>query len=120
MNVYGELSGTLTRPQELECTLTASQELKCILTPSQTLSGILTPSQVLRCVMSAPPGISGVLSIPQGSMPPYYEGPFEVTPSTEEQTLETYHLYVGADIKINPIPNNYGLITYNGVTITVS
>lgn len=49
-----------------------------------------------------------------------YEGAYEVTPSAEEQTLPTSDRVLAADIVINPIPNNYGLITYNGTTITVS
>ena len=51
---------------------------------------------------------------------PVYEGPTEVTPSAETQTLETNGLRMTDNITINPIPNNYGLITWNGSTITVS
>ena len=52
--------------------------------------------------------------------PPTYEGQTEVTPSAEEQILLTGGLYVADHIKVKPIPSNYGLITYNGSTITVS
>lgn len=90
MNVYGELTGTLTA--------------------SHTLSGTL----------SAPQGLEGQLTIPNAILPPSYEGPYEVTPGEEEQTLETNALYMSGDITIKPIPNNYGLITYDGSVITVS
>jgi len=90
MHVYGELSGTLSK--------------------GLTLQGSL----------SAPQTIEGQLTIPNAILPPSYEGPYEVTPSETEQTLSTEFLYMTGDITINPIPNNYGLITYNGVTITVS
>lgn len=49
-----------------------------------------------------------------------YDGPYEWTPSTETQTIPIKDKQATADITIQPIPNNYGLITYNGVTITVS
>ena len=52
--------------------------------------------------------------------PPTYEGATEVIPSAEEQALLTGGLYVADHIKVKPIPSNYGLITYNGSTITVS
>ena len=49
-----------------------------------------------------------------------YSGSYEVTPSGETQILETDQLYMQGDITINPIPSNYGRITYNGSEITVS
>ena len=52
--------------------------------------------------------------------PDPYSGPTEVTPSAEDQYLETTHKTLAQRIHIKPIPNNYGLITYNGNIITVS
>lgn len=49
-----------------------------------------------------------------------YEGSYEVTPSRETQTLLTSGLLMSQDVIVNPIPPQYGLITYNGSTITVS
>lgn len=49
-----------------------------------------------------------------------YDGPYSVTPSAEEQTLSTRNKTLESDITINPIPSNYGLITWDGTTITVS
>lgn len=49
-----------------------------------------------------------------------YEGPLEFTPSGTEQIIHTAGKTVSDDITIHPIPSNYGLITYNGVFITVS
>lgn len=51
---------------------------------------------------------------------PVYTGPTQVTPSAETQTLSTTNKTVTADIIINPIPSNYGLITWNGSVLTVS
>lgn len=49
-----------------------------------------------------------------------YTGAYEITPSAETQVLETKNLRMTDDITINPIPSNYGLITWNGSTLTVS
>ena len=49
-----------------------------------------------------------------------YEGEYSVTPSASEQILETEGLRMTQNVTIAPIPNNYGLITWNGSVITVS
>ena len=90
MHVYGELSGTLTSGGTISGTLSAVQD------------------------------IQGSLTIPEYVLPSVYSGDYEVTPSAETQTLETDSLYMRGNITINPIPSNYGLITWNGSTLTVS
>lgn len=90
MHVYGELSGILTGPG--------------------TISGQLSAAQT----------ISGQLTVPQYVLPPAYEGAYTVTPSSTEQILETDSFYMAGNITINPVPSNYGLITWDGSTITVS
>lgn len=49
-----------------------------------------------------------------------YTGEYTVTPSSEAQTLETNGLRMTDNITVQPIPSNYGLITWDGSTITVS
>lgn len=49
-----------------------------------------------------------------------YDGPYEVTPSDQAQTLPTADKVLEGDIVIDPIPSNYGLITWNGTVINVS
>ena len=49
-----------------------------------------------------------------------YEGSYEFTPSEQTQTIEISGETATRNIVINPIPNNYGLITWNGATLTVS
>lgn len=51
--------------------------------------------------------------------PASYTGATEVTPSEETQTLLTHGLTVVQDIVVNPIPTNYGRITYSAGIITV-
>lgn len=50
----------------------------------------------------------------------HYHGSYEVTPSSETQILDTDTLILDGNITINPIPSNYGLISWDGSTITVS
>ena len=50
----------------------------------------------------------------------YYTGEYVITPSNQAQTLPTEQLKMNADLVVNPIPSNYGLITWNGSTLLVS
>lgn len=49
-----------------------------------------------------------------------YEGDYEITPSSEEIVLETKNKRMTDHVRILPVPQNYGLITWNGSTLTVS
>lgn len=49
-----------------------------------------------------------------------YGGEYTVTPGEERQILPTASKLMGQDMVIEPIPSNYGLITYDGSTIMVS
>lgn len=49
-----------------------------------------------------------------------YTGIYEATPSNQAQILPTANRILTDNVVVNPIPNNYGLITYNGSVITVS
>lgn len=49
-----------------------------------------------------------------------YTGEYEVTPSADTQTLDTTGLRMMRPVVVNPIPQNYGLITWNGSFLTVS
>lgn len=49
-----------------------------------------------------------------------YDGPYEFTPTTTAQTVSIADKRALTDITINPIPSYYGLITWDGSTLTVS
>jgi hypothetical protein len=49
-----------------------------------------------------------------------YTGSYEVTPAAEAQTISTKDKLMTDNIVVSPIPSNYGLITWNGSTLTVS
>ena len=49
-----------------------------------------------------------------------YAGSYEVTPTAYTQTLNTTDKILTQDIIINPIPSNYGLVTWDGNTLTIT
>jgi len=51
---------------------------------------------------------------------PVYDGATEFTPTRETQVVVTARKVLLDNITINPIPQNYGLVTYNGSVITIS
>lgn len=51
---------------------------------------------------------------------PPYEGETAITPSSETQVLQTKNFRMTENVTVNPIPSNYGRITWNGSIITVS
>lgn len=62
--------------------------------------------------------VDGTVVVSEGF--PVYGGPVAVVPGPEMQILDTQYMTVMDKITVEPIPRNYGLITYNGRTITVS
>ena len=49
-----------------------------------------------------------------------YSGEYTVTPTQSVQILNTSGKMMLSNMTIEPIPNNYGLITWNGAVLTVS
>lgn len=84
------------------------------------ITGALSNTGMVSGSISGGGGVSGSITIGGSSDLPEYEGAYEVTPGAEPQVLETaYHITVD-NIVIDPIPSNYGLITWNGAYLTVS
>lgn len=83
------------------------------------LRGVLTPQGTLRGELASRGTLYGTLSMASHSYPGY-SGETEVTPSEYVQTLATSGKAVMSNITVNPIPSNYGLITYTGSSIIVS
>ena len=48
-----------------------------------------------------------------------YKGPYEVEASDVEQTVSVKGMKMTDDIKIKPIPSNYGKIIWNGGYLTI-
>lgn len=49
-----------------------------------------------------------------------YAGPYEATPTAAALTFPTTGKLMVREFTVNPIPSNWGLITWNGLTLTVS
>lgn len=84
------------------------------------LSGSLTPIAGLSGRLSGASSLSGKIGIPERITPAQYTGPTTVTPTQEQQVLHTQDFFLIENIVIEPIPNNYGLIEWNGAVLTVS
>lgn len=66
------------------------------------------------------PGLSASATISGGKSYPLYDGEYSFTPTTAEQTIETKGFALLDNIVIAPIPQNYGLIGWNGSYLTIS
>ncbi len=84
------------------------------------IKGALQVIGQITGALSAPPGLSARLSIPEVIKPDIFTGEYEYTPSDETQIIEIEDKMASRDIIINPIPSNYGLVTWDGSALTVS
>lgn len=46
-----------------------------------------------------------------------YRGEYEVTPAEEEQTLQTANRILAHDVVINPVPDDYARMAWNGASL---
>lgn len=74
----------------------------------------------VRLRVTDPSGIPLKVSAGVPIYPVPYSGSIDVTPTEEAQTLSTSGYMMTTDITVEPIPSNYGLITWDGTKITVS
>ena len=51
---------------------------------------------------------------------PVYDGITDITPSQDTQILQTSNKTLTRNIVVNPIPSNYGLVTWDGSRLTIS
>lgn len=77
------------------------------------------PTGPLTGKLSGNGSLSGSLSTQVGTVP-LYDGPYEVTPTRETQILATADQKMEQDVVIRPIPQNYGLVAWNGAILTIS
>lgn len=87
--------------------------MRVILTVAESPPAVLTVPAESAVTLTAETYISVDTTTP-------YSGPYEWTPTQDMQTIEINGLKAIENITINPIPSNYGLITWNGSTLTVS
>lgn len=89
-----------------------------VTTPILDITGVISSAQDIGGTVSSGASLNGVITIPTSGTP--YTGAYTFTPSAAAQVVEIKGLVAKEDITINPIPSNYGLITWNGSTLTVS
>ena len=91
------------------------------MTQDVKLSVTFVPQTVSVGISSAPMGVSFGKEIARDYVErDPYMGAYTVTPGDETITLDTQNLRMTDNVTINPVPSNYGRITYNGSVITVS
>ena len=78
---------------------------------TQRIDGVITSAGNLNGKVN----VGGIIK----EEPTYYEGEYEVTPSIEEQVLETNRRYMKDDVTVKEIP--YAEVTNlaNGITVTI-
>ena len=83
------------------------------------ITGALSGASTIAGQLTGTGTVSGSLSVGHANVE-YYTGEYEFTPGEEAQTIPIAEKTAVTDITINPIPQNYGLITWNGSTLMVS
>ena len=86
----------------------------------ERISCVLQGVASLTAALSGQATLNADMTIPEVVRTNPFEGSYEYTPTSETQTIAINGLRATDDITINPIPNNYGLITWDGSVITVS
>ena len=81
------------------------------------LAGKLSATSQILCGVLSSDSVTMIGTLSAG----YILQDKEVTPTTEEQVIKADMGFGGlSSVKVSAIPQNYGLITYDGSTITVS
>ena len=112
--------GTLTSAGSLQGWVSGSSALSGSLSTVTRLQGTLTSAASIKGTLAGAGSLIGILSTPDHSDTNPYVGSYEWTPSNEAQTIPISGLRATHNITINAIPENYGLITWDGATLTVS
>lgn len=84
------------------------------------ITGTLAAAGAIAGELKSAQTIVGELTIPSAILPPEYAGPYTVTPYAVAQIVGTEGFYMTEDLVVEAIPSNYGLITWDGSTLTVS
>lgn len=116
MRLNGKLHGT----GRLSCGLSGSGRLSGAIHAARRLFGSIHSTGRLSGAIHARGQLCGTIGKPEIVQVEEYTGAYEFTPAQETQIIEIVNKKAIADITINPIPSNYGLITWNGTVLTVS
>lgn len=114
------MQGQLQEVGRIQAKLIAVGNLQAILSDTAHMSGVLAETGRIGCSLTGSEQMTAELTLPKGKASPPFTGAYTYTPTQETQTIPINGLKAIQDITIEPIPSNYGLITWNGSTITVS
>ncbi len=89
--------------------LNGGGDIHAALASGGTVTGRISPGATLTATL----GTSAPSAVP-------YAGPYEATPTQEEQVFPTAGKTMLRSFVVDPIPSNYGLISWNGSVLTVS
>lgn len=106
----GEIRGTIVTAATLEGEISTSVEI----------GGTLTPVCSIQGALQAAIALEGELTVPSVIDAQPYQGEYHITPDQDSHILNTNGKYLSRNVVIDPIPGNYGLITWNGVTLMIS
>lgn len=121
MGIYAEPSvvGTISTPVQITGAIkTEDARIVGNISAQSTMTGsISVPAQITGIIHSEFAqligNISGITSSKQ------YTGEYEFTPAENTQIISINGLVATKNITINPIPNDYGRVIWDGVTLTI-
>ena len=113
------LSFTLESAEALTFSL-VDTSITFALNDNEGLSFSLNSDEALSFGLSNANALSFDLKTPSQIGVENYDGEYVITPTNEAQILNTNHLRMMQNVTVNPIPSNYGLITWNGSKLMVS
>lgn len=85
----------------------------------ERITAKIRAKQAIRATVNVADAISGKLAFRESSANKY-NGKYHFTPTQKTQIAQTENKILLQDIIIDPIPKNYGLITWNGSFLKVS
>lgn len=114
------MQGQLQEIGQIQGSLIALGTLSAVLSGSGIMGAALSGQKKIDGELSGLGTVVGNLSLPNGNASLPFPGPYIYTPTQEAQIVPIDGYKATQNITIEPIPENYGLITWNGSALTVS
>lgn len=121
MNLFGTL--TYVERSETVFANRSTQSGDTRLTDDERISSLYLEHPICRQLignLSKTEGLTGDLSVPERSGGVPYEGDYEITPGEEPIVLNTTGKVMLQDLTIEPIPTDYGKVTWTSGHLFIS
>lgn len=119
----GKLSACIREKYRLAADIKPFRKISAEINDKHHLSAVIHEKYTLTAEIKPMQRISAEIRLPtiirEGDTP-VYDGEYEFTPTEEVQVIPTENRLTEQSIIINPIPKNYGLVTWNGHHLTIS